>query len=269
MKSKVAIVMLALLFPLAARAQNAGEEFIAAARKGDIEKVRAMLDRGVDVNSKSRYGATALSFASEHGNLELVRLLVERGADVNVRDTFYNSDPVTWAVIKGHVEIVGLLLDKGARGKDQVLMIAVQSEKPALVKVVLEKGGFQPATLTQALSIAEGQKQTEMVEMLKAAGAKPGPKAEFKIDADTMKNYVGSYKNDQVGEIVIGLKDQKLTLTIAGQPTYTLGAFDKTTFRLAEVEGIQIKFKVEADKVTGFSLTQGGQTFEFKKAEQK
>lgn len=264
MKSKVAIVLLAL-FAVAARAQDAGEEFIAAARKGDIEKVRAMLDRGVDVNSKSRYGATALSFASEHGNLELVRLLVERGADVNVRDTFYNFDPATWAAIKGYAEIVGLLLDKGARGRDQILIMAVQSEKPALVKVVLEKGGLQPQTLTIALSQAELQKQTEIVEMLKAAGAKPGPKAEFKVDPDTMKSYLGSYKNEQVGEIVIQMKEDHLTLTIAGQPTYTLGAFDKTTFRLAEVEGVQIKFKVEADKVTGFTLKQSGLTFEFKK----
>lgn len=268
MKFRVAIVLLAILV-VTSSAQNTGEEFLAAARKGDIERVRAMLDRGVDVNSKSRYGATALSFASEHGHLELVRLLLERGADVQVRDTFYKSDPITWAAIKGHAEIVRLLLDKGAQGKDQILLMGVQGEKPALVKVVLEKGGLQPATLTQALSMAERQKQTEIVEMLKAAGAKPGPKAEFKVDADTMKSYTGSYKNEQVGEIVIGLKDEKLTLTLAGQPTYTLGAFDKMTFRLAEVEGIQIKFKVEADKVTGFSLTQSGQTFEFKKAEQK
>ncbi|MEW6207109.1 MAG: ankyrin repeat domain-containing protein [Acidobacteriota bacterium] len=266
MRSKVAIVMIALLLPLSARAQDAGEELLAAARKGDIEKVRALLDRSVDVNSKSRYGATALSFASEHGYLEIVRLLVERGADVNVRDTFYNSDPATWAAIKGHTEIVSLLLDKGARGRDQILLMGVQGEKPALVKVVLEKGGLQPATLTQALSMAERQKQTEIIEMLKAAGAKPGPKADFKLDSDTMKSYAGSYKNDQVGEIVIGLKDDKLTLTIAGQPTYTLGAFDKTTFRIMEVEGIQIKFKVESDKATGFTLTQSGLTFEFKKA---
>jgi ankyrin repeat protein len=268
MKSIIAIVTLALL-PIAAHAQDASEEFLAAARKGDLEKVRAMLDRGVDVNSKSRYGATALSFASEHGHLEVVRLLVERGADVNVRDTFYKFDPVTWAAIKGYAEIVSLLLDKGAGGKDQILMIAVQGEKPALVKVVLEKGGLQPSTLTQALSMAENQKQTEIVEMLKAAGARPGPKAEFKVDPETMKSYAGSYKNDQVGDFVIGLKEDKLTLSIAGQPTYTLGAFDKMTFRLMEVEGVEIKFKVEADKVTGFTLKQSGQSFEFKKAEQK
>jgi ankyrin repeat protein len=269
MKSKLAIVILALLLPLSASAQSAGEELLAAARKGDIERVRALLDGGVDVNSKSRYGATALSFACDRGNVEMVRLLIERGADVNIRDTFYNADPATWAAMKGFAEIVGLLLDKGASGRDQILLMAVQIEKPALVKVVLEKGGLQPATLTQALSIAERQKQTEMVEMLRAAGAKSGPKADFKLDAETMKNYAGQYKNERVGEIIIGLKDDHLTLTLAGQPTYTLEAFDKTTFRLAEVEGIQIKFKVEADKATGFTLTQSGMTFEFKKSESK
>ena len=47
------------------------EALAAAARKGDYAAVTKLLDEGVDVNSKFRYGATALSYAADHGNIEL------------------------------------------------------------------------------------------------------------------------------------------------------------------------------------------------------
>ena len=73
-----------------------------AARQGDVATVKTLLDEGVDVNTKFRYGATALSFAADHGHLEVVKLLLERGADVNVKDTFYNATPLTWASSPAH-----------------------------------------------------------------------------------------------------------------------------------------------------------------------
>ena len=69
-----------------------------AARKGDAAAVKKLLDEGVDVNTKFRYGTTALSFACDRGHLDVVKLLLDRGADVNARDTFYNATPLTWAV---------------------------------------------------------------------------------------------------------------------------------------------------------------------------
>ena len=68
-----------------------------AARKGDATTVKKLLDDGVDVNTKYRYGATALSYACDRGHLEVVKVLLEHGADVNVKDTFYRATPLTWA----------------------------------------------------------------------------------------------------------------------------------------------------------------------------
>src|SRR5215216_1981010 len=111
----IRLLAFALLACVAASAQDANEEFFAAARRGDAAALKAFLDKGVDVNSKTRYGATALSYACDKGHVEVVRLLIERGADVNVRDTFYGEVPLGWAAGKGHVEIIKLLLDKGAK----------------------------------------------------------------------------------------------------------------------------------------------------------
>ena len=100
---RIALLALVLLCPPAAGAQDLNEEFFAASRKGDVAALKALLDKGVDVNAKTRYGATALSYACDKGHVEVVRLLIERGADVNSKDTFYGEVPLGWALSHDHV----------------------------------------------------------------------------------------------------------------------------------------------------------------------
>jgi hypothetical protein len=251
-----------------ASAQDSNEELFAAARKGDIAAVKALLDKGVDVNAKTRYGATSLSYACDRGNIDLVKLLIERGADVNVKDTFYGATPITWAADNGHTEVVKLLLDKGAKGVEGVLMDGVNSKNAALVRVALDKGGISAATLTAALSAATRQKQNDIIDMLRKAGAQPPPPANFQVDPDTLKNYAGLYKSSAF-EMTLLVKDGKLIGGPTGQDPFTLAAIDKTTFTVVEFDGITIKFKVEADKVTGMTVTRADQAFAFQKVEQK
>ena len=154
----------------------------AAARKGDAAAIRKLLDEGVDVNTKFRYNATALSYACDRGHLDVVKLLIDRGADVNVKDTFYNATPLTWAVSPAmgrtpqHPEVVRLLLQHGAQGKEQALMGAIAAPDVATTKVILEVGGLSPDTLSGALELATRRKQQEIVALLEAAGAKPKEK---------------------------------------------------------------------------------------------
>jgi ankyrin repeat protein len=266
MKINRIVLVSLLMFPFIAQGQDKAEEFLAAARKGDLASVKAMLDAGLDVNTKTRYGATALSYACDRGNVELVKLLIERGANVNAQDSFYGATPLTWAADKGHAEIVRLLLEKGARGVDMVIMVGVQRGNPAIVKAALDRGGALPQTLTQALGQAEASGQTEIVQMLKAAGAKPRDLPKVQIEEETLKSYAGVYRNDQIGDLTFRFTDGKLTGQLAGQGSFNVAASDKTTFSIVEVPAT-IKFKVEGDKVTGFALTQNGMTFDFKKVE--
>ena len=256
---------LVLLCPLCASAQDRSEEFFAAARKGDTAAVKVLLDNGVDVNAKTRYGATALSYACDKGHIEVVKLLIDRGADVNSKDTFYGEVPLGWALSKDHIQIVKLLLDKGATGVERVLMSGVGDGKIDLVKVALDKGGLKPETLNNALRRASAGNNKEIVELLKKAGAVV---AEVSVDSDILKTYAGMYKNDQVGELTVEVKDGKLLGKVAGQGSFTTSAVNKNTFAINEVEAT-ITFNSEADKVTGFTLKQGGGTFVFKRVEQK
>ena len=262
----IVLLALVLLCPLSASAQDKNEEFLAAARKGDVAAVKGFLDKGVDVNSKTRYGATALSYACDKGHVEVVRLLIERGADVNVKDTFYGEVPLGWALSHGHMEVIRLLLDKGAAGTDRVLMSGVQEGKVELVKVAVDKGGIKPETLNNALRRASSGGNKEIIDLLKKAGAVAA--SEVTVDPEVLKSYAGLYKNEQVGELTFEIRDGKLAGKISGQGWFTTSATGKNTFSIVEVEAT-ITFNTEGDKVTGCALSQGGANFVFKRIEQK
>ncbi|HET8677785.1 MAG TPA: ankyrin repeat domain-containing protein [Blastocatellia bacterium] len=275
MKSRrIIAALLVLLFPVLAQAQDLKEGFLNAVRKGDVEAVKSYLAKGVDVNAKlNNYGGTALAFACDRGHTEVVKLLIEKGADVNARDTFYQATPITWAAQRGHTEIVKTLLDKGATGsKDQLLMMGLYGHHTEMMKMLLERGGILPETLTSALAQAEKNEWADVVDLLKRAGAKPTPKPEAKVDKSddaTLKNYEGVYKNDQIGDLTFAIKDGKFMGMLTGQDWFTTKAIDKDTFTVVEVDGVNIKFNSEGGKVTGLTLKQGGYTFEFKRVEQK
>ena len=65
------------------------------------------------------------------------------------------------------------------------------------------------------------------------------------------------------------MKDGKLMEGAGSAQPFTLGAYNKTTFTIIEFDGITITFKLENEKVVGFTLKQDAGSFEFKKVEQK
>jgi ankyrin repeat protein len=262
---KLLILTLALLLAVATQtqAQNTNDEFFAAARKGDVAAVKAFLDKGVDVNAKTQYGATALSYACDKGHTEVVRLLLERGADPNVKDTFYGATPMSWAAPKGYIEVVKLLIEKGSKEKGEALSAGIEKGSVELVKLILAKGDLSPQVLTKALTNAENAKQTEIAELLKQAGAKPF----LKIDEAILKTYLGVYKSEQAGEITFTLNEGKFTGRVTGQNSFTIAAINETTFTIVEFDGVTFIFNKEGDKVTGVTLQQGGGTFAFKRVE--
>jgi hypothetical protein len=74
----IILAVLVMFTPLVVVAQNAQQElndqFWEAVRRGDAATVTALLDKGVDVNARFRYGTTALFKAAERGHTEIVKL---------------------------------------------------------------------------------------------------------------------------------------------------------------------------------------------------
>src|SRR5262245_13453303 len=237
------------------------DAFLEAARKGDAAAVRKLLDEGVDVNTKFRYNATALSYACDRGHLEVVKLLLERGADVNVEDSFYHATPLMWAVTPAmgrkpqHAEIVGLLLKRGAKGKENALMGAVSAGDVEMTKTVLADGGVPADILSDALDAATKAGKRDIAALLEQAGAKPF--VEFKLEEAELAQYAGTYRNSNGVDMVLTVSNGRLVGGPAGQ-RFTFVARDRTRFKLAEGPPLTLTFRVEDGRVTGLLFGQGG-----------
>lgn len=85
----------------------------AAARGGQAEAVRLLLDRGAPVNVPDERGRTSLHFAAEHNRPEVITLLVQAGHEVDVSGRGV-VPPLYGAAGKGHVAAVRALLEHGA-----------------------------------------------------------------------------------------------------------------------------------------------------------
>jgi hypothetical protein len=243
------------LFALNSYAADLGEDLLAAVRKGDIAAVRGLLDKGANVNAKSPYGATPLFFAADRGNTEIAKLLIERGADVTIKDTYYGASALTWAAEKERTEIIRLLLAKSASGLEDVLETAVEKGNVEMVRVALDKGGIKPEALTAALAVSTSNKQADIVDLLRRAGAVPPPKADYQVDPGTLNSYAGIYTAERF-EIKFSVVDGKLAGRDGGSKL-TLDAIDKTTFRPAELPAATITFNVDGGKVTSLTFRRG------------
>lgn len=135
--------------------QDVGTGLGWASRHGHLQIIKLLLAKGVDVNAKSQYERTALSEASGSGHLEIVKLLLAKGADVNAKDDSGRT-ALIFAAAEWNVEIVQALLDKGPD-----------------INVV--GGRFCETALDCALSTGTD----EVVKLLRAHGAKRGPKCPY------------------------------------------------------------------------------------------
>jgi hypothetical protein len=258
-------VLLALYTALVlgqAPAPTKAEQLQDAARKGDAPAVTRLLDEGVDVNTKYRYNATALFFACDAGHLDVVKVLLARGADVNVKDTFYGLTPLMVASspprkkTPAHNEIAKLLISKGAAGKEDALLTAIDDGDVDIVKAVLDSGGVAPAKLTEALEAAKAAKKPEIAALLEKAGAKPAEV--YRIDPALLAKYAGTYRGPQ-GDIEVAVEDGNTGLTIGqkGAPAAQRAHIvpkDNTNFRGVNMGGMTFAFDVSDDKVTGLRL---------------
>ena len=129
----------------------------------DQALISALLSHGADPNAKDTGGTSLLVAGMYGGDCTVVRLLLIRGArDVNGRDpepnrggysgappmdwTFCREPILCWAVDEGHLDIVKMLLDRGAdvnesddNGRTPLLWAAFGRET-AMTRLLLQRG---------------------------------------------------------------------------------------------------------------------------------
>ena len=81
------------------------QQFSTSAGAGDMTAVKLFLDAGMDVNSG---GGAAIGLAAGRGQLEMVKLLLSKGAKPT-------SNSLQFARTRGHKEIEKILVEAGAK----------------------------------------------------------------------------------------------------------------------------------------------------------
>lgn len=85
-----------------------------ASLAGHTEIVALLLERGSDIEIRNKGGLTALHAAAYGGNLDVAKLLVSKGAAVNDAENFYKMSPLHAAAEEGHADVIAFLLANGA-----------------------------------------------------------------------------------------------------------------------------------------------------------
>ena len=107
----------------------------------NINILQLLLTKGLDINTKhNKCGSTALIFAIKQNNLQVVKYLLKLGADID--ESVFDS-----AMINMNINIIYLLLDYGldinmrhTKYKSTAIMFATQQNNIDLVELLLLRG---------------------------------------------------------------------------------------------------------------------------------
>lgn len=116
-----------------------------AAISGNIEQVKHLLSKGVNVDAKDeKHGATALHWAAVKGHKDVAKLLLTRGANVNAKNRGGDM-PLHLAVAFCHKEVAELLIANGAdvnetrKEGSSPLHLAAERCSKAMVEFLISK----------------------------------------------------------------------------------------------------------------------------------
>ena len=96
--------------PLPPDPPNPNKELFLAAHRGELDKVKELLDAGADVNYRNEDSMTPLMFAVSGEHLNIVNELIGRGADVTMVD-MNGATALHLAASYGNVDILKKIID--------------------------------------------------------------------------------------------------------------------------------------------------------------
>lgn len=174
------LLLTLLAVVLAAGTAAAQIPLISAVKASDVDSVRALIAKGVDVNAPQGDGATALHWAAHRNDLALADLLIRAGANPNAANEL-GATPLWLACVNGSATMIERLLGAGAKTNVRIasgetpLMTAARTGDVTAVRLLLASGadvnakeGVRGQT---ALMWAVDQKQAEVARALIENGA--------------------------------------------------------------------------------------------------
>jgi len=164
-------------------AAPADTPIVDAAKSGDAERMRSLLQEGVDVNAAEGDGMTALRWAAFRDDLKIAEVLLYAGANVGARTRVNAISPLILAARNGSAAMVEMILDAGADANSAMttgttpLMSAATSGDQDAVKVLLghdaDVGATEKAQGQTALMLAASFNRSAVIKTLMDHGADP------------------------------------------------------------------------------------------------
>ena len=162
-------------YPAVITSADLADQLRDAALNGDPDKVKKLVNDGLDVNIRGEGGRTALMMASFNGHTDIVKFLLHKGAKVNLVDEM-GRPALIYAASGPFPETVKVLLDHKADPD------------------IIAKGDGWTALMFAA---AEGQ--LEVVKVLLDYGADPSIKEK---DGDTAESFARQKNHPEVAEFI-------------------------------------------------------------------
>jgi len=175
-------------------AGNAGPAIVYAARNGDLQVIRLLLDSGADINSTLRYGnlpggSSAVLESIIKNNFEVFSYLLSHGSDIN-RGTAIEYDGAALLLvgdlsaeakdgtIAGDLKMLGLILDNGFDVDQEAdygsaLSVAIRNHQVEAIKILMSHHA-NPDKIVKGIGLSSRQLaiKIEDKEILEIIGKK-------------------------------------------------------------------------------------------------
>ena len=126
-----------------------GIQLIEAAKQGDTELMKRLIERGADVKAKCEKGWTALMWTSSNGCIEIAEMMIENGADVNARSSIGFSALIC-AVMENQTNTAEMLIKRGADvnarsddGKTALWWTMTKGRNTDMVELLIKHGAVE------------------------------------------------------------------------------------------------------------------------------
>ncbi len=145
MKLNHIVVILTFIFILASCSQHSQDDLHQAVMQNDFERLKQVLDAGIDADSINQDGQSPLMVAAFQGKMDILDLLLESGADINFTDEI-GRNPLIYAISGNKPEVVSELIYRGANVSstdakgNSPLHYAAKLENHTIVSLLMSNG---------------------------------------------------------------------------------------------------------------------------------